>query len=569
MNSTRLPLTVSDYVVVLGYFVLVLCIGLWFRKRLANVGDYFAGGHQIPWWMAGISHYMSSFSAFSFIAYAQIGYLYGWVAVTLFWVSIPGCIAGGILFAGRWRRARIVTPVEFLESRYNSTLRQVFAWAGIPMKIFDDALKVFATGVFVSLATGFSLVWSIIICGVVMILYTFFGGLWALVVTDYIQFLMKGLAILLMVPLAVRASGGLKAGLSNLPAGFLRPTHEPYGWLYVAGFACVMFVSYNASWSLAQKYYSVPNEKDASKAAYLSAALNFIGAPLVILPAILGRHFLPDLIATGRTADTYVLLVAKLLPEGMVGIILAAMFSATMAAVSSDFNSIASVLTQDVFHRLISRTASQRTLLAVARWSTFALGSITTLLSLWIAYSHRESLFGLMVTVFGLFMAPTLLPLLLGLTVRRVTARGALAGFLFGLVSGTVMLLLKLYWPPAKIIFGGLNGFEGLSLITNTTMTLGGTLVASYIWKRDESESVRFQEFWERIETPVEKQAPLDRKLSSDSPIIPISTLAVAFLVALAGILARVRTAMWTDLAVALLLALFASWSLKRRAVRD
>src|SRR5665213_3013198 len=103
---TRMMLTPPDYVVIVGYFILVLGIGLWYRKRLTNVGEYFAGGHQIPWWMAGISHYMSSFSAFSFIAYAQIGYMYGWVAVTLFWVSIPACIAGGLFFAKRWRRAR-------------------------------------------------------------------------------------------------------------------------------------------------------------------------------------------------------------------------------------------------------------------------------------------------------------------------------------------------------------------------------------------------------------------------------------------------------------------------------
>ena len=123
MNTTRLTLTAADYVVVVGYFALVLWIGLWFRRRMANVSDYFAGGHQIPWWMAGISHYMSSFSAFSFIAYAQIGYMYGWVAVTLFWVSIPGCLGGAIWFARRWRRARVVTPVLLQEPRRERRLQ--------------------------------------------------------------------------------------------------------------------------------------------------------------------------------------------------------------------------------------------------------------------------------------------------------------------------------------------------------------------------------------------------------------------------------------------------------------
>lgn len=159
--------------------------------------------------MAGISHYMSSFSAFSFIAYSQLGYTYGWVAVTLFWVTIPGCLAGALFFARRWRRARVITPVQFLEERYNGFVRQFFAWAGIPMKIFDDALKVFATGLFVSVACGVSLYWSITLCGAVMVAYSFLGGLWALVVTDYVQFLMKVLAMLFLLPMAIFRAGGI------------------------------------------------------------------------------------------------------------------------------------------------------------------------------------------------------------------------------------------------------------------------------------------------------------------------------------------------------------------------
>jgi Na+/proline symporter len=110
---TQVYLSAPDYLVVAGYFVIVLAVGFYFRNRLEAAKDYFAGGNQIPWWLAGISHYMSSFSAFSFIAYAQMGYRYGWVAVTLFWATIPGCVLGGLMFAKRWRRARVITPVQF------------------------------------------------------------------------------------------------------------------------------------------------------------------------------------------------------------------------------------------------------------------------------------------------------------------------------------------------------------------------------------------------------------------------------------------------------------------------
>ena len=208
---TAIRLTLPDYVVIAGYFVVVLLVGLYFNKKQTAAQDYFAGGHQVPWWLAGISHYMSSFSAFTFIAYSQIAYTYGWVAITLFWTTTPACVMGGLIFAQRWRRARVITPVEFLEKRFNAPLRQLFAWAGIPVKIFDDALKVFATALILSAAVGVDLKAAIIVCGIVTVTYTLLGGLWALVVTDYVQFLMKIAAMMLLLPLAVWRAGGLAA----------------------------------------------------------------------------------------------------------------------------------------------------------------------------------------------------------------------------------------------------------------------------------------------------------------------------------------------------------------------
>ncbi len=143
-------LTHSDDVVIFGYFALVLLIGMYFRRNQKTAEDYFAGGHQLSWWLAGISHYMSGFSAFTFVVYSEIAYRYGLIAILLFWTSVPACILGGRVFAARWRRARIITPVEFLEERCNLGVRQVFAWSAIPAKILEDAIKIFTTALFLS-----------------------------------------------------------------------------------------------------------------------------------------------------------------------------------------------------------------------------------------------------------------------------------------------------------------------------------------------------------------------------------------------------------------------------------
>jgi len=543
---THLHLTAPDYLVIGGYFLIVLWIGFYFRKRLVGAKDYFAGAHQVPWWLAGISHYMSSFSAFSFIAYAQMGYLYGWVAITLFWVSVPACILGGTVFAQRWRRARIITPIQFLESRFSPFVRQLFAWAGIPVKIFDDALKVFATGLFLALSIGISLPWAIGFCGVVMVAYTYLGGLWALVVTDFVQFLMKILAMLLLLPLTLWAFGSWRSVFHGYPQHFFRPSGGPYGWIYIIGFAVLIAISYNSTWALAQKYYSVRTERDASKAAYCAAALNFLGAPLMILPAILGRKLLPDLIAQHRTADTYVLLVLKFLPVGMVGIIVAAMFSATMATVSADFNAIASVLTQDVYYRLINPIAKERTLVAIGRLNTLILGVLTVGLSLWIAFTHQQSLFHLMVTVFGLFIAPTFLPLLAGLTIKRITWKGALAGFVAGLLSGVFTLALKTWYLPHV---PGISPewtnytFEGISILLNTAVTILAMWAGSAWLPTSTEERARIEEFFRNLGRPITREDVPEKRTISPGPAIAWATIGVAALLIVAGV--------WSDLVVA------------------
>lgn len=551
---TSIHLTLSDYVIVAGYLVVVVLVGAWFRNRVRSAQDYFAGGQQIPWWLAGISHYMSSFSAFSFIAYSQLGYTYGWVAVTLFWVTIPGCVAGALFFARRWRRAGVITPIQFLEERYSGFVRQFFAWAGIPMKIFDDALKVFATGLFVSVACGVSLYWSIVVCGSVMIAYSLLGGLWALVVTDYVQFLIKVLAMLFLLPMAFVHAGGIHRAFSGLPHHFFAPVNGPYGWIYVAGFAAVMVVSYNATWSLAQKYYSVPTETDAAKAAYFAAALNLVGAPLMILPAVIGRNILPDLVAQGRTSDVYVLLVGSLLPAGMVGIILAALLSATMASVSADFNAIASVLTEDIYVRFFAPSSSEGRRLLIGRWATFAFGAVAVSLALWVAWTHEQSLFNLMVTVLGLFLSPTLIPLLAGLTTRRVNATGAFTGFLAGLLTGFGMLALKTWWASADSIFGSSYNFEGASLLLNTAMTLVGMMFGSRFSRTSAQEQRRTQAFFAEMQHSLFSTPAKVSRANPAGPAMAAATLGTGALIVLAGLLSNSWMARSVDSAVGIVL---------------
>jgi solute:Na+ symporter, SSS family len=568
--KAAIHLTGADHLVIAGYFVLIMAIGLWAKKTQVTATDYFAGGRQISWWMAGISHYMSGFSAFAFVVYSEMAYVYGWVAITIFWTGVPACVLGALVFARRWRRARVITPVEFLEYRCNFKVRQLFVWTGIPAKLFDDALKIYATAVFLSVIAGLGFDVSIVLCGLIVVVYTVSGGLFALVIADYVQFLMKALAILLLLPLAIVRLGTLHQTLSGFPPGMFHPTAGPYGWLYVIGYGTVVLVSYNGNWALAQKYYSVPDERSATKAAWLSAGLTLVGTPIMFLPAILGRKFLPDLIAQRQTQNAFVLLLVTLLPVGMIGIVVTAMFSATMAAVSSDLNAIASVLTKDWYQRILRPTASENTLLGVGRGFTLLLGVIITALSIWLAHSHQQSLFQTMVSVFGVLVAPTLLPILCLLIWRSLSAAGVMTGFVSGLATGIGMTLIRQVWlAHLDLTQRTLLQWEGFGILLNMAATLLGMYAGSKLWPAEGAERERALAFAERMQSPVEgAEVGSNSRMSRTSGVVGLATSVVGVLLIAAGAISGAHAARSIDFSCGSILILLGLISAGRRRVR-
>jgi Na+/proline symporter len=269
----------------------------------------------------------------------------------------------------------------------------------------------------------------------------------------------------------------------------------------------------------------------------------------MILPAIIGRNILPDLVAQKRTSDAYILLVGHLLPAGMIGIILAAMLSATMATVSADFNAIASVLTEDVYVRFIAPASTELKRVFVGRWATFALGAVTVSLSLWVAIAQAQSLFNLMVTVLGLFLGPTLIPLLAGLTTKRVNAAGALTGFLFGLLTGFAMLGLKTWWTGAASMAGSTYNFEGVSLLLNVAMTLLGMMLGSKLFRTPADEQKRTTTFFRGFNV-VAQSTGASAKANPAGPALAAATIGMGGLIMGAGLISRTPMARLIDAAV-------------------
>ncbi len=462
----------ADYAILVGFFVVMLAIGVYYANRMKDLKDFFSGGRQVPWWVSGISLYMTTFSAFTFVAYSALAYQHGMVAVTIWWFSVPSCLFSAYFLAARWRRAATTSPLEYIETRFGPGLRQGFSWIGLPLIIIDDGLKLFVIGKMVTVSLGlqneYDLHLAIAACGAIILVYTFLGGLWAVMITDVIQFVVVAVAVLVLAPLALSRAGGLSGFIENVPEGFGTPVGGDYTWPWLIAFGVVLLLTYATKWPYVQRYYSVASDREARKVGYLVAALMFVGPPLLFLPAMAARVFLPEVV---NANDVYPLLCRELLPVGMLGVIIAAMFSATMSMLSSDYNAGASVITNDIVMRLFRRDRSERGLVLTGRFATFLIGALAMGVALLLASAQdKEDLVQYMARLFAGLMPPVAIPMMAGLLTRRASNPGALSAFIVGTVCGV-----------SAYVLGGVDGFEYLRKVQYltwiTTLPTAGVLI--------------------------------------------------------------------------------------------
>ena len=497
----------ADLTVLVSYFATMIAIGFAYSRKMRSLDMYFAGGRQLSWWLGGVSFLMAYVSALSIVVYAGLGYQYGLLALTIYWTTVPATLVTTWLLARRWRRAGVVTPVEFLETRFSPAVRQIFVWSGIPLKIIDEGLKIVAVGIFVSAGLGVSPWWAMVTVGLITLVYTVLGGLWAVVITDFVQFVLVTTGIILLLPLALRAAGGWSSFRAAVPVDFFRPVHAPYTWGYVGAFLVLSTLSLAGNWSLIQKFYSARSDRECRGVGWLASVLFLLLPPAWIFTGMLARA-LPRLQITDPQS-VYARVCSALLPPGMLGLIIAALFAATMSVLSSGYNVIAAVLTVDVHQRLIRPQASQKELVVVGRVLTAVVALAALALALAVTHFHW-TIFDTMVTAFGFFLPPTVLPVVGGLLSRRLSAGGAMAGFAAGIAAGLALLAYRLVFKPINI-----STFQATSIAVPAGLTALTLVIAAHAFPAQGEAAERAS----RFSAQLARAAPPSQTEASPAPV--------------------------------------------------
>lgn len=441
-------LATLDYVSMGIYLLLMTGVGLFFGWFVKDIKGYFKGGNTIPWGISGISNFMGSLSTFVFVAYAGIAYQDGLIGVTVLWGAVIPFIFAALIIGKRWVRSRILTPIEYLETRFNNNIRQLFGWAGLFMRFLDNMVRQYAMGIFLVTATDLSFLEAIIFSGAITTLFTIVGGVWAVVVMDTLQFIILVFVSVLLVPLSLEAAGGLDSLMVKLPEHFEwlnGPKGQPL-WLMV--YYLMILFKYNGNWVFIQRFYSVKDEKATKKLGYFSAALLFVFPVIFLLPAIAAADILPNL---ADPEQAYVAIAVHLLPAGLLGLMIAAMFSATMSSLNSEFNVMSAVLTNDIYKRLINPNATDKQLIFVARLNIVLVGATVVTGALFVG--QLGGAFEANKILTGLFALPLAIPLVFGLLFRKTNTAGAFFTVLTGMATGLGLMVFSGFsWEVATLI---------------------------------------------------------------------------------------------------------------------
>ena len=457
-----------NYCVLFGYLFAMVGVGVYFTNRNKNTDDFFRGGKQIPWWAAGCSIFATMLSSLTYTGVPSKAYAQDWVyAVGNLMIPVVAIVAVFVALPF-YRRIDATSAYEYLEKRFNRSVR-VFGSASFTLfHIFRMAVVMSLTGMALAVATPLTPVDSVLLMGVLSIVYCTMGGIEAVIWTDTIQtFVLMGGAIVAIVMLIAGIDGGAGGFVSAASdADKLRLANFHWDatsaqialWVIIVGGIAQNISSYTADQAVVQRYMTTKTQALAARSIWTNALLTipatfmFFGIGTALF-AFYRSH--PEKLDPTMTTDQiFPLFIAHEMPIGLAGLMVAGIFAAAQSTVSTSMNSTATTIVTD-FLRPMKVCRSERGYLKAARLFTFLIGIAGTLLGLVFVDKSIKSLFDQFIVVIGLFMGVLGGLFVLGALTRKANGPGALVGAVVG--AGVMVCLWKL-----KLVNGYLFTASGI-----------------------------------------------------------------------------------------------------------
>ena len=514
-------LSALDYSVIVAYLVVTIVLGYLVGRRIKTGTDFFLAGRQLPWWAVGMSLVATDIGGTDIIGVGGAAYKHGLAVANFEWIGcVPAMIIGAFFFIPFLYRTGIYTIPEYLERRYNVTVRTIIATCWLVFMACNIGIMLLASAKMMQTLFGWELWVSILLMAVLVGFYTSFGGLAAVVYTDVLQCIILIGGCLLLVVFGLWQVGGIENMKSRLQARYqARSTTEsmngndnsstspseslnetdshlklilpvntptPFPWPGILmGLALILSPAYwIGNQAIIQRSLGSKSEFEA-KASYVWGALLKNVIPVVIaVPGLIALALYPDIGDGDQAIPT---LVTRILPSGIRGIFFAAFLAAMMSSVDSYLNSASTIVSYDFIQRFSKSPLSETRILQLGRITTIACVawgvSFAFLLTL---LKEGSGIYAIFQTLMAFFQGPAFAVLLTGMLWRGANGRAAVVALLLGIATAVTLYTLNqpavysaLGWKPLFQIQEPFLYFSIWAFL----VTLSTLVVLSFLWK--------------------------------------------------------------------------------------
>lgn len=478
--SDKASFGMLNYIVLFVYLILLVGMGVVLSRNQHSTDDFFKGGNRIPWWAAGLSIFGTQLSAITFMAIPAKTFATDWLYFFLLMTIIM--VAPFIIryFLPFYRRFKLTTAYEYLELRFNLPTRLVGSAMYIFLQLGRLGIVLLLPSLALSVVTGIDVSICILTMGLLSILYTVLGGIEAVIWTDVLQVvvLLGGALLSLILLLLNLDSSDISAYIDQYDKmqvfDFELSFSNPTLWVVLIGGFASNLVQYGSDQTIIQRYLTTKDEKSAAKGiitgAWLSlpATLIFfsLGTLLFVYYKVNPTMLNPVLEKTDAIFPWY---IVSSLPNGVSGLLIAAIFAASMSSLDSSMNSVATVITTDFFRRL-RPLSSEAAYLNLARILTVGVGLLGTGFALMMASWGIASLWDQFNMIVGLFAGGLGGIFVLGIFSKKANGAGALTGLL---VSGVFQYLIKEYTSVHLLMYAFTGMFISIGVGYLASLFLG------------------------------------------------------------------------------------------------
>ncbi|UTT86182.1 transporter [Vibrio pelagius] len=527
------------------YFLFLIAIGWMFRTFTSTTSDYFRGGGSMLWWMVGATAFMTQFSAWTFTGAAGKAFTDGFAVAIIFIANAFGYLMNYLYFAPKFRQLRVVTVIEAIRMRFGKVNEQVFTWSGMPNSVISagiwlNGLAIIASGIF-----GFDMTTTIILTGLVVLVMSVTGGSWAVIASDFMQMVIIMAVTVTCAVVAMYHGGGVTNIVNNFPTdSFITGDNLNYLSIFSIWAVFIFLKQFSITNNMlnSYRYLAAKDSNNARKAALLACVLMTLGPIIWFMPSwfIAGQGVdlasqYPE--AGSKAADfAYLYFVQEYMPVGMVGLLIAAMFAATMSSMDSGLNRNSGIFVKNFYEPILRPNANEKELVIVSKLTSTFFGISIILVALFINSLKGLSLFDTMMYVGALIGFPMTIPAFCGFFIRKTPDW---AGWGTLVVGGFVSYFVG-FVITAEMVEGwfGLNELTGrewadlkvaIGLIGHIVFTAGFFVLSTLFYKPlAEHREKDVDKFFDNLATPLVAESTEQKKLDNKQRRMLGSLIAVA-----------------------------------------